>query len=319
MSSDPIRESITRPEEFAFTAFASITLYNSIELTALCLATFKRYHGVYFWSLLISSCSLIVNTVGFILLFFTDITPYLGVTIVLAGWYCMVTGHSIVLWSRLHLVSHSPGLLRGILYLIIANAICMQIPTTVLMYGAVRPASHTRRVFVNGYSIIERIQLVVFCLQECFLSSIYIWETFKLLRLRPQRAHKVILTQLLAINVIILLLDIVVVVFQYAGLFALQVMFKPVAYSIKLRLEFAILGRLVEVAAGGSTGSSVRTLDDSAGPTWLGRGLSGEEEGVERRIREWRVSRGGNGNGNGNGDASACTCRANSGSSGGSS
>jgi hypothetical protein len=48
------------------------------------------------------------------------------------------------------------------------------------------------------------------------------------------------LTQLLLINVVILLLDAVVVVFQYAGLFSLQVFFKPVAYGLKLRLEYAV-------------------------------------------------------------------------------
>ncbi|KAL4767532.1 hypothetical protein BDW60DRAFT_199867 [Aspergillus nidulans var. acristatus] len=292
MSSDPVTESITLPEEFAFTAFASITLYNSIELIILCLASFKRYQGLYFWSLLITSCSLIINYLGFVLLFFTSITPFISVTFVLIGWYSMVTGHSMVLWSRLHLVLHNPGILRAILYLIIANMIFMQIPVTVLLYGAVGPRSPTRMAFVRGYSIMERIQLVVFCVQECLLSAIYIWETTKLLRLRPQRAHRVILTQLLAINIVILILDIIVVVFQYAGLFALQVVFKPVAYSIKLRLEFAILGRLVEVASGESTGSSVRTLTEA--PIWSGPGLSGDQEpnptGNETRAVDWRSS-----------------------------
>ncbi|KAL4744940.1 hypothetical protein BDW72DRAFT_211899 [Aspergillus terricola var. indicus] len=303
MSSDPIAESISLPEEFAFTAFASITLYNSIELIILCLASFKRYQGLYFWSLLVSSCSLIINCLGFVLLFFTSVTPFLAVTFVLIGWYFMVTGHSMVLWSRLHLVLHNQGILRAILYLIIANMIFMQIPVTVLLYGAVGPRSPTRMAFVRGYSVMERIQLVVFCVQECLLSAIYIWETAKLLRLRPQRAHRVILTQLLAINVIVLVLDIVVVVFQYSGLFVLQALFKPVAYSIKLRLEFAILGRLVEVASGESTGSSVRTLTEA--PIWSGPGLSGDQEshptGNETRTVDWRSSGIGNANGMGNG------------------
>ncbi|OJJ05126.1 hypothetical protein ASPVEDRAFT_893365 [Aspergillus versicolor CBS 583.65] len=247
-------------EEYAFTAFSAITLYNSIELIILCLATFKRYQGVYFWSLLITSCSLIVNTLGFILLFFVNVTAYVSVTIVLIGWYCMITGHSIVLWSRLHLVLHQPRVLRAILYLIITNAIIMQIPTTVLLYGAVSPA--VQETFTKGYNIIERIQLVVFCLQESLLSGLYIWETAKMLYLRPQRAHRLILLQLLAINIIILGLDIVVVVFQYTGLFSLQVVFKPVAYSIKLRLEYAILGRLVVFATGAQGSMGERKFDE---------------------------------------------------------
>jgi hypothetical protein len=247
---------ITRSQQFLFTAFASVTLFISIELIILCFATFKRYQGAYFWSLLVASCGLIVNCVGFILFFFVAIPPYISVTVILIGWYSMVTGHSIVLWSRLHLVLHRPNLLRAILYLIVTNAIFLQVPITVLLYGAVTPNSTS--TFVNGYNVMERIQLIGFCLQEFLLSGIYIWEISRLLRLRPQRsAHRVILIQLLLINVVIILLDAVVVVFQYADLFSLQVFFKPVAYGLKLRLEYAVLGTLIQlVTNGGFVGQS---------------------------------------------------------------
>lgn len=292
MSSNSVTDILSRQEEYAFTAFSAITLYNSIELIILCLATFKRYQGVYFWSLLITSCSLIVNTLGFILLFFVNVTAYVSVTIVLIGWYCMITGHSIVLWSRLHLVLHQPRVLRAILYLIITNAIVMQIPTTVLLYGAVSPA--VQETFTKGYNIIERIQLVVFCLQESLLSGLYIWETAKMLYLRPQRAHRLILLQLLAINIVILGLDIVVVVFQYSGLFSLQVVFKPVAYSIKLRLEYAILGRLVVFATGAQGSmSSGRSLTED-GRSWPGMVDVGDES--------WR-------GGNASSTSTSCRCR----------
>ncbi|KAF5855251.1 hypothetical protein ETB97_009565 [Aspergillus alliaceus] len=260
---------ITRSQQFLFTAFASVTLFISIELIILCFATFKRYQGAYFWSLLVSSCGLLINCLGFILFFFVTISVYISVTVILMGWYCMVTGHSIVLWSRLHLVLHRPSLLRLILYLIVTNAICLQIPITVFLYGAVTPSSPSS--FVKGYNIMERIQLVGFCLQEFLLSGIYIWETSRLLRLRPQcSAHRITLTQLLLINVVILLLDAAVVAFEYAGLFSLQVFFKPVACGLKLRLEYAILGGLIQFVTSGSfigqVPSSEQISDTSPSP-----------------------------------------------------
>ncbi|KAL4957664.1 hypothetical protein BDW69DRAFT_200484 [Aspergillus filifer] len=261
MISDSPSQNLSEPLQYVFTAFAAITVYNSIELIVLTLATFKRYQGLYFWSLLITSCSLIVNTLGFVLFFFVPISNYICVTVIVIGWCCMVTGHSLVLWSRLHLVSQNRKLLRGVLYLIIVDGVILHTLVTVLLYGAVSHAGSLTRNFSTGYNVTERIQLIIFCLQESLLSGIYIWETAKLLRLRPQRAHMIILTQLFVINVIILVLDVIVVVFQYAGLFALQVVFKPVAYSIKLRLEYAILGRLIVVAKGGE-GSSQQVLDD---------------------------------------------------------
>ncbi|KAL3464598.1 hypothetical protein BJX64DRAFT_275787 [Aspergillus heterothallicus] len=207
--SEELNLAINRPETYVFTAFASITLCLSIDLITLTLATFKRYSGVYFYSLLITSCALIVNTIGYLLFFFTHISPYAAVAVILVGWYSMVTGHSV------------------------------------------------------------RIQLIVFCLQELLLSGIYIYETGRLLQLRPRRTHKIILIQLLAINIIILFLDIAVVVLQYSGLYALQVMFKPVAYAVKVRLEYAILGRLVQIATNGSLSAPIEAVETPSWPIFI--------------------------------------------------
>ena len=57
-----------------------------------------------------------------------------------------------------------------------------------------------------------------------------------------------VLVQLLLVNILIILLDVSVVAIQYAGYFTFQVTFKALVYSIKLKLEYVILGRLVDVA-----------------------------------------------------------------------
>ncbi|KAJ5745939.1 hypothetical protein N7520_011121 [Penicillium odoratum] len=232
----------------AFAIFSAIAWYNAIELIVLCFFTFKRWHGCYFWSLLIASSCIIPYCLGFVLLFFpTGVTPYVCVTLIVISWYGMVTGQSMVLWSRLHLVLRNARVLWKVLWMIIIDAILLQIPTTVLLYGAVgMPTGH----FAHGYSIMERIQVVGFCVQELVISSIYVWEATHLLRLRPQGRSRGILTQLLVINVIILFLDVAIVVIEYVGYYGLQVTFKPVAYSIKLKLEYAILGKLIAVAGG---------------------------------------------------------------------
>jgi len=234
-----------------FAAFAAIAWYNAIELVVLCFVSFKRRRGCYFWSLLISSVSIIPHVLGYVLLLFpTGVTPYVSITLVILGWITMVTGQSVVLWSRLHLVLQNSKLLWGVLWMIIIDAIAFHIPTTVLLYGNV---AHPIGVWASGYNVMERIQLVGFCLQELIISGIYVWETVKLLRLRPQGRPNGILHQLLIINIIILVLDVAIVVIEYVGFYSIQVMFKPVAYSIKLKLEYAILGKLVAVARGGYT------------------------------------------------------------------
>ena len=261
-------------QRHVFSAFAGIVWYSAIELIVLCLFTFKRYRGCYFWSLLISSVCLIPHVLGYIFFIFPlGITPYLSVTLILIPWCGMVTGQSLVLWSRLHLVVQSPKVLWGVLCMIIIDAIIFHTPVFILMYAMVSPMS---RRFIHGYDIMERIQLVGFCVQELVLSGIYVWETTKMLRLRPERRHKQILIQLLIINVFILILDVAVVGTEYAGYYAVQVMFKPVAYSIKLKLEYAILGKLVEIAKSASPdpcpSSSARDVILSGQSTRLGSG-----------------------------------------------
>ncbi|CAI7651066.1 unnamed protein product [Penicillium glandicola] len=211
-----------------FSAFAALSWYNVIELIILCLVSFRRWNGTYFWSLLIASASIVPYCLGFILLFFpTGVTPWLCTTLIVLGWYGMITGQSVVLWSRLHLVLQNRKIMRGVLCMICVDAVIFHIPTTVVLYGTVaRPNSFWAR----GYDVMERIQL--------------------LLRLRPEGRPYGILNQLLVINIIILILDISIVAIEYVGYYAVQVMFKPVAYSIKLKLEYAILGKLVAVARG---------------------------------------------------------------------
>ncbi|OGM42642.1 hypothetical protein ABOM_008434 [Aspergillus bombycis] len=239
-------EELDQVQKYVIASFAAIVWYNSIELIALCLTTFKRYRGWYFWSLFIASSSLIPHGLGFIFFIYPlGVSPYASVTLIIVSWYCMVTGHSLILWSRLHLVVQARRLLRFLLVMILVDAVVFHVPTTVLLYGALEP---NRRRFANGYRVMEHIQLIGFAVQECVISSIYIWETSKLLRLRPDRLHYTILTQLLGINIIILILDVAVVGIEYANLYALQVMFKPVAYSIKFKLEYAILGKLIQIA-----------------------------------------------------------------------
>lgn len=228
-----------------FAAFAAIAWYNAIELVVLCFVSFKRRHGVYFWSLLLSSASIVPHCLGYVLLFFpTGVSPYVCVTLIVFSWVIMVTGQSVVLWSRLHLVLQHQKILSGVLWMIIIDAVIFHIPTIVLLYGTVTiPGS----VWSREYNVMERVQLLGFCVQEFIISAIYVWGTLQILRSRPQGRPNSILRQLLVINILILLLDVAIVAIEYVGYYAVQVMFKPVAYSIKLKLEYAILGKLVAI------------------------------------------------------------------------
>src|ERR1700761_3780246 len=163
---------------------------------------------------------------------------------IVIGWCCMVTGQSIVLYSRLHLVVREYRILRGVLIMIITDGIICHIPITVLIYGA---NSGTPLPFVAPYSIYEKIQITIFFLQESIISGIYVFSITRLLQPAGDVKGKSIRTamiHLIYINVIIILLDLSLLATEYAGHYEIQTLYKATLYSIKLKLEFRILNQL---------------------------------------------------------------------------
>lgn len=64
------------------------------------------------------------------------------------------------------------------------------------------------------------------------------------------------MTHLVAVNVIVIMLDVTLLALQYSGLYDIQTAYKAVVYSIKLKVEFSILNKLVQIVTGSSHGSS---------------------------------------------------------------
>ncbi|KAJ5221615.1 uncharacterized protein N7469_010502 [Penicillium citrinum] len=231
-----------------FTVFLGIALYNSIELMVLIFASFRRYQGLYFWSLLLATVlGVIPQSISFILKYYNIGPLWFSITLSTIGWYFMVTGQALVLFSRLNIVVQDLTISHRVLAMIIVNAIILHVPTTILTYGSnfVRTS-----VWVHGYTIMERIELTGFSLQEFIISGLYIFKTVNILRISPPSVHghnpnRKIMYQLLAINALIIVMDIVLLVFEYLNYFVIQTTLKSAVYSIKLKLEFGVLSRLV--------------------------------------------------------------------------
>ena len=230
----------------AIAAFTAVAWYNVIELNIQVFMTFKRHRGLYFWSLLISSYGCVLHALGFILKFF-QLTHHnwISVTIITIGWYSMVTGQAVVLYSRLHLVVRERVILRGVLTMIIVDAFCFHIPTTVLTYGQ----NTTRDIrYVRAFNTMERIQMTAFCVQEFVISGIYVYSTICLLRPIYHGRTRSVMLQLIWINLIIIGLDVLLLTMEYKGNYEIEATLKAMVYSIKLKLEFAVLNQLMTLA-----------------------------------------------------------------------
>lgn len=266
-------EPITGAKAFFMVSFFTIALYNFIELNFIIVATFKRRKGVYFWSFVVATWGIAPYTIGFLLrAFYPSINSYLYVTLIIVGWWPLVTGQSMVLWSRLHLILHKPEWLRVILGMIIVNAIICYVPTTILVYGA---NSSNPGPFINPYSIYEKIQVTLFFLQEMIMSGIYIVETIKMLRLTAitgRLANRKMLKHLVAVSIMVALLDMPILILEYAGLYDWQTAYKVAAYSTKLKLEFSILNNLVNLMQDRKRSHSGTARSDNTNRETVGSG-----------------------------------------------
>ncbi|KAJ5216588.1 uncharacterized protein N7498_002995 [Penicillium cinerascens] len=245
--------------------FIGLSCYNVAELVVLVPATFRRWRGLYFWSLLASGCiGVVPYSIGFLMKFFTRADSVLSVTVLTVGWWTMVTGQSVVLYSRLHLVLRDEKVLRRVWWMIVMNVFLLHVPTTILTYGA--NIVHSGEIaWVDGYNIMEKIQLTGFTIQESLISTLYVIETVKLLRIGAESTirpdARSIMYQLIGINCTIIAMDLLLLGLEYANFYAVQITLKGFIYSLKLKFEFAVLGRLVDIIQGSRHPISIAIAD----------------------------------------------------------
>jgi len=246
--------------------FLALAVWNAIEVFISIFRRFRRYRGVYFYSLIAASVGIPIHAIGYFLRFY-DVSRSVPLQTILTcgGGMLMITGQSIVLWSRLHLIS--PGKKdRWLLYMILTACVVVQGGATVLSTGAAM--DRATPTFLDIYEKWELFQVTWFAFQECLISGIYIYRTLGLMRSSSafrSADTKRLFIHLMAVNVLIIAFDMTVVSFQFANLFYLQTSWKNFAYAVKLKLEFGILQQLVDFTqAGFATNSGQRAFSSTA-------------------------------------------------------
>jgi len=211
-------------------SFTTISWYNCLELTILIQSFFKRRAGFYYYSLLVATFGIFIHCLGQFLKFYHindngSQARDIGYTVLAyTGWVAMVTGQSVVLYSRLHLVVQAPWV-KWILVYIITDAVILHGITGVLTF--LTNCAPDPSPYIPVYSVVEKIQVTMFFIQESILSGIYIWKTSVMLRTegplfdasenaRGTRGRKVIMHTLL-MSILIIILDITILGLEFAG------------------------------------------------------------------------------------------------------
>ncbi|KAI4187985.1 MAG: hypothetical protein L6R41_002450 [Letrouitia leprolyta] len=226
-------------------AMLTLALYMSALIDVKVFTTFKRRNTIYFWSLLVTSWGIMSHSLGIILKWFVGSCPwYVNTAFASFGWWGMVTGQSLVLYSRLHLVIRSPKILRSVLTMIIFNFCIFQVPTTILTFGSNQADPG---MWLKVYNVYERIQLIIFTLQELIISVLYIRAAFKMLLPDDPSETRITKKFLIYLNVLCIVLDIAFVCEVYSGEWVYKTGTQSLAYAIKLTIEFIVLNKLMEV------------------------------------------------------------------------
>lgn len=203
----------------------------------------------------------------------------------------MVTGQAFVLYSRLHLVVRNQQTLRYILAMIIFDAIAFHVPTIIFTCGSNSPNAD---FWAHKFEIMERIQLVGFCLQEFIISTVYITATVRLLGSIYHSMTRKVMIQLLCINCICIGMDVILIGLEFTGNYVGEAAIKPMVYAIKLKLEFAVLNQLMSLTKAGFTEENQWRGQEHVGSHELrNRTLAtkGDQEiPAERKVGTWAAA-----------------------------
>ncbi|KAK7948114.1 uncharacterized protein PG986_009000 [Apiospora aurea] len=240
-------ELLTPRQRIPVVVLEAIAIWNCIELFFMIFFTLRRKRGSYFWSLLVA-------TGGIPILATANILNNLGLTndrilvafLILLGWMPMVVGQAFVLYSRLHLMYLTIFQLRLVLTMIITVAIATSVPAWVLVIASNAPSPIAHR-FLLPYSIYEKIQVLLYFLEESCLSALYLWKCYRFWnedQLRARAKIRNMLIYLFFVHVLVLCLDVSIIYFEWSGNYLIQTSYKAFVYSIKLKVEFSILSSL---------------------------------------------------------------------------
>ncbi|KOS37404.1 hypothetical protein ACN38_g11810 [Penicillium nordicum] len=290
---------VSRPIAMVIAGLFALACWNVLQILVSIFNTFKRRHGLYFWSMVIATLGILVHALSTFLRYFNLAPNFPMCVLICISWYSMVTGQSVVLYSRLHLVTNYDSYSRWVLGMIIFNFCVLHIPTTVLFLGINLDVES----FVRPFDIYERAQLAGFAAQETIISGLYIWETMTSLKpvlaMKGRRGQTVV-TNLIVVNTLAVLLDAALLATEYTNHFDVQTTLKPVVYSIKLMIEFTVLNSLLLVIrANPSAIEDIEQLHDDLhiDTGWSGTnpigdvGKSDQDQGVQispaRSVPSW--------------------------------
>jgi hypothetical protein len=231
----------------------AVTYWICIELFVLTFITFKRYTGVYFWSILLSTIGVILSNTGF---FLTELpnpsTTTAKLSMIYVGYVLSQTGSALVIWARLHLVLRDRRILKGVLILIIVEGIVCH-PLLIAFTSLL--VNNFNLKYFHAVKTMEFFNMFVFAAQETLLSGLYIFYTARFLGSGYDMHTRKVIGLLVLVQVLVIGLECIKIAILCLGLHIIEGAICPLFIAIKLQCEFIVLNQLQALVKRGDTRS----------------------------------------------------------------
>ncbi|KAF2730070.1 hypothetical protein EJ04DRAFT_397684, partial [Polyplosphaeria fusca] len=241
-----------------FIAFASVAIWSSIPLTIRLFTTLKRRRSLYFYSILTCTWGLSIHQIGYLIQGLAPNAPWvLALILSQLGWIWMVTGFSVVLYSRLKIILEHRKLRNAILAMIVFNGVVWHtalIVTNIAVIAIVRDGSSQQKATLKTWKRVqnplERTQIVMFAFQETTISYFYVRAAYAYLKGQYAQKDKTreAMFLLILVQIIIVLVDVALIALDAAGMLQIKGIILSFAYAVKLELEFVVLNQLVDLS-----------------------------------------------------------------------
>lgn len=203
-------------------------------------------------SMTVADVGVPLRTTAVLLRFFAIAPNLVMCPLISVGFWMMVTGQSVVLYSRLNLIVGDPQKMRWTAALIATTFICLELPTSAFFIASnIKTSLNEQPKLVHVFDVLEYVQTACLSFQESLIGIIYVLEAMRALKpMRPIKGDKVrmMIKELVAQCVLVILLDMSLMVVEYNGnYFSLQTTYKGVIYSIKLQVEAIVLNNLTSL------------------------------------------------------------------------
>jgi hypothetical protein len=260
---------------------------NNLEVLFLLLTRFRRWSGLYFWTVAIAAISSTMFTIG---ITFLELVPdrsslLPGSILSTTGFMLYEPAEFLLVYSRLHLISASRRTQKCVLALIIAYTLLLTIPTGVTVVGDWLESGGR---FHTISAIILKVKVCAYTAMEFLFSSIFLYQVAKAWNRRTQPQIIPVLGHILVANLIIICMHSGAITLDYLGFSMIHLSWavsylhptellrhtinnnpeQTFLYAYQLKLEFWILNELTELSQSNLSRSiEIFGLDDSATTT----------------------------------------------------